>query len=174
MKKLIQYEYTRPGKDKTVFDQWLIMERADVKVMLLEAHQGRRLQIGAETILDPGAPALWFVFPGAWYDVGRFHLSDGTFTGWYTNICTPVELRGDTWSSTDLFLDHWMASHGSQEWLDEAEFMSAMSAEYIGHQAYARVAAERVRIDQAIADNDWPPAIARDLDLDHARKLMES
>src|SRR5690625_7056866 len=64
---------------------------------------------GDEVILEAGAPAIWFTFPGLWHDIGRFYLLDDTFTGYYTNIMTPVEFHDPLrWSTTDLFLDHWL------------------------------------------------------------------
>ena len=38
---------------------------------------------------------VWTTYRGdVWHDVGRFHLADGTFTGYYANILTPVGIDG--------------------------------------------------------------------------------
>ena len=62
----------------------------------------------AEVALERGSDAVWFTFPGLWHDIGRFHRSDGTFTGIYANILTPPLIQPDgVWHTTDLFLDLW-------------------------------------------------------------------
>ena len=48
--------------------------------------------VAGRTILEPGAPVVWFTFPGRAHDIGRFHAAGGTFTGYYANVLTPVEL----------------------------------------------------------------------------------
>src|SRR5437867_13446130 len=101
----IAYEYHRPGKGTTVYRETLVVERPDVLVLLHEPHEGKAMEIDGRVALANGAPIVWFVFPDGWADVGRFHDASGTFTGWYTNLCTPVERDGLNRSSTDLFLD---------------------------------------------------------------------
>jgi uncharacterized protein DUF402 len=54
------------------------------------------VHVRGASVLELGAPILWFVFPDKWYDVARFHLADRTFTGWYTNLCTPVVIGENT------------------------------------------------------------------------------
>ncbi|NIP82533.1 MAG: DUF402 domain-containing protein, partial [Gemmatimonadetes bacterium] len=71
-------------------------------------------------VLDTGAPAVWFTFPGAWHDIGRFHTRSGTYTGAYANILTPVQFLDErTWETTDLFLDVFVGLDGTVHLLDE-------------------------------------------------------
>jgi predicted RNA-binding protein associated with RNAse of E/G family len=51
--------------------------------------------VNGRAVLEPGAPVVWFTFPGRHHDIGRFHTADGAFTGCYANILTPVELDAD-------------------------------------------------------------------------------
>ena len=51
--------------------------------------------VNGRAVLEPGAPVVWFTFPGRHHDIGRFHTADGTFTGCYANILTPVQLDAD-------------------------------------------------------------------------------
>ena len=62
--------------------------------------------VDGTVILAPGAPVIWFTMPGAWHDIGVFHLENGAPTGIYANVLTPVRFDGPTsWSTTDLYLD---------------------------------------------------------------------
>jgi predicted RNA-binding protein associated with RNAse of E/G family len=81
-----------------------------VRVTLLEqAELAQPLLIDGRVVLEAGSPAVWFTFPGAWHDIGRFHRADGTFTGIYGNVLTPVRFLDErTWETTDLFLDVWL------------------------------------------------------------------
>ena len=143
-----------------------------MKATLLDAHEGREVRAGGRVILDAGAPIVWFVFPDAWHGVGRFHRADGTFTGWYTNLCTPLEVTGHRWASTDLFLDLWQPADGSPpSWLDEDEFRAAVRAALIDDALARHAVDERAAIDARVAAGTWPPLVTREMDLERARRL---
>lgn len=154
-----------------MYEEWLVLDRPDVKVLLLEEYDGRELFQEGQVVLEAGAPIVWYVFPEKWHDIGRFHRRDGSFTGWYTNLARPVEMHDDTWSSSDLFLDLWMPSEGEPVWLDEDEFAAAVGSGLIDPVTKRRVLNERTLIDLQISQGVWPPPIARDIDLKQARAL---
>lgn len=174
MPRLVRYEYRRPGKEPTYYEEWLIVDRADVKVLLLDPYVGKAVRVEGRPILDPGAPIVWYVFPGRWYDIGRFHRADGTLTGWYTNLCRPAVTHGERWIGEDLFLDHWQWVDGSRAWLDEDELADAVRDGWIDHDTLARIELERQEIERFGAVGAWPPAIAREIDLAEARRLASA
>jgi predicted RNA-binding protein associated with RNAse of E/G family len=171
--KRIAYHYHRPGKGTTIFEERLLVDRDDLKITLLERYDGRRVLAGDTVILEPGAPIVWFVFPGAWHDVGRFHLADGTFTGWYTNLCTPVVLDGARWSCDDLFLDLWTpAAGGPSVWLDEDEFATALATGALDSARGQRVREEQEWLKRQVAVGAWPPPATREFALADARERL--
>lgn len=155
----------------TVYDELLVLDRPDVKVLLQEGYSGPDLDIRGERVLDSGAPMIWFVFPDAWHDIGRFHLSDGTFTGWYTNLCKPVQLNGDTWMGQDLFLDLFQFCDGEAEWLDEDEFAEATKSGLIDNALRKQILNQRELIDLQVKLGAWPPPVAKDIDLAQVEAL---
>lgn len=156
-----------------MFEEALVLDRPDVKVSLLDEYDGRAVRAAADIILEVGAPILWFVFPGAWHDVGRFHLADGTFTGWYTNLCTPVEINGPRWACTDLFLDLWQpAGTPDALWLDDDEFQAAVDDGLLGPAVAERTRRERQDVSARVERGQWPPLITREIDLHRARELI--
>jgi predicted RNA-binding protein associated with RNAse of E/G family len=157
--KVIDYGYHRPGKSTVIYPQQLLLDRPDVSVLRLD-HITDVSEDG-EVILPGGGFSLWFVFPGSWFDVGRFHRADGTLIGWYTNLCTPVVKRATTWSSTDLFLDLWQPREGAARWLDEDEFAEAVACRAIDDELIRHALAEQTRIASLLAGNSWPPAVCR-------------
>jgi len=170
----VRIHYHRTDRGTTLYHERLVVDRADVKVTVLDDYQGRDAFAGDTLILAAGAPVVWFVFPGLCRDVGRFHLADGTFTGWYTNLRAPIVMRGSDWFCTDLFLDHWLpADGGAGIWLDEDEFDHGIDAGLLSADDAAIARAERAAVDEALATGQWPPALARDLDLASALARLD-
>jgi predicted RNA-binding protein associated with RNAse of E/G family len=171
MPRSIRIHYHRPDRGTTIFVEHLVLDTPDVKVTLLDAYDGRDAHAGDRLILSAGAPVVWFVFPRLCRDVGRFHLADGTFTGWYTNFRAPLRIEGGDWYCTDLFLDHWLpADGGTAAWLDEDELEAATRAGLMEPAHLPLIAAERTAVDRALADGTWPPDVARAIDLHEARR----
>lgn len=174
MSKPVRIHYHRPDRGTTVFEERLVLDRPDVKVTLLADYRGGDSYAGERLILSAGAPIVWFVFPALWCDVGRFHLADGTFTGWYSNLRTPIRLAGDDWYCTDLFLDHWLPVSGPAGWLDEDELDAALRVGLLDQAMRQRIAGERTTLDAQLAAGDWPPAITREIDLAEARRRLSA
>jgi predicted RNA-binding protein associated with RNAse of E/G family len=168
----VDIHYLRPPDRLTVFRQELVHEGEDGMIVTLARAVAlpAPLRAGGEVILDPGAPALWFTFPGVPHDIGRFHRADGSFTGWYANLLTPVVIEpGHVWRTTDLRLDVWLPEGAAHPLLlDEDELAEAVDAGWIdpAHAALARD--EAVRIMIAAATGSWPPPIAREWTLERA------
>ncbi|MDP9348291.1 MAG: hypothetical protein M3P24_04000, partial [Gemmatimonadota bacterium] len=85
----VRIHYRRLPDREQVFEQALVEDAGEYVVTLLESAALRSpVTAGGRVVLEPGAPVVWFTYPGAWHDVGRFHLADGTFTGCYANVLT--------------------------------------------------------------------------------------
>jgi predicted RNA-binding protein associated with RNAse of E/G family len=134
----------------------------------------RPLLIDTRVALAPNAPAVWFTFPDAWHDIGRFHDASGSFTGFYANVLTPVTgLDGDAWETTDLFLDVWLpAAGGGARLLDSDELESAFAAQQLPAEWYARARNEAERLLAAAARGEWPPPVVHEWPLARARAAV--
>ena len=170
----IHFECHRPGKDVTVYDEEVVLDRPDVKVLFQSNFTGDDVCAGGSVILQHNAPIVWFVLVGSWHDIGRFHLKDGSFTGFYTNLSQPVEICPDKWIGRDLFLDLWQPTQGQPHWLDEDEFASAVKDGLIDGATRKRVLNERSLIDLQVSRGEWPPPIVRDIDLGQVRALLST
>ena len=158
-----------------LFEQRLVARERDVVVTLLEsASVDRESRVDGVVILEPGSPIVWFTLPGARHDIGRFHRADGTFTGFYANVLTPVEnIDGADWSTTDLFLDVWLpASGGAARLLDEEELEEALRRGWIDHGDAAQATAEAARLIDDARTGAWPPAWAHAWTLERARTAL--
>src|SRR5687767_13795876 len=105
----VKIHYHRPPDRTAVYENELVYSDDDVVVTIMRATPLPKPMIVNDCVVfEPNAPAVWFTFPGAHYDVGRFHTADSAFTGIYANILTPVEFISPTeWRTTDLFVDVW-------------------------------------------------------------------
>ncbi len=135
--------------------------------------------IDGRTVLEAAAPAVWFTFPGARHDIGRFHTANGTFTGYYANILTPVERSVapddvDIWHTTDLFLDVFLAPDGRATLLDVEELHEAVAEGWVEETVARQAHDEAARLLHGALTGTWPPPVVDDWPLDRARAVARS
>jgi predicted RNA-binding protein associated with RNAse of E/G family len=171
----VEIHYRRPPYQLDIFVQDLVVDEPEYKVTLHEPSTvtAPRL-VGDKVIYEPGAPLVWFVFPGAWYDLGLFHLKDGSFTGYYVNLIAPVETDGAIWRMYDLCLDLWVEPDGRFQVLDQDEFDEAVDRQWIDAGTAQRAKEELERLIGQVSGGDWPPEIVRDYELAKVRALRTS
>ncbi|HYR11502.1 MAG TPA: DUF402 domain-containing protein [Longimicrobium sp.] len=171
----VTIHYRRPPDRLEVFEQVVVEDDgACVVTFLPSAKLKKPMEIDGRVVLEAGAPIVWFTWRGdVWHDVGRFHRADGTFTGVYANILTPVTMDGGVWETTDLFLDVWMDADGGVEILDRDEFDAALAAGWIDPSTAARALAEAERLADDARRGTWPPAHVRAWTVERAREVVE-
>jgi predicted RNA-binding protein associated with RNAse of E/G family len=157
----VRIRYRRPPDREDVFIQRLVQRTPDCVVTLMRhTPLAAPLHVGGRVILEDGAPVVWFTFPGAWHDIGRFHTAAGTFTGLYANILTPVRfLSAGEWETTDLFLDLWRDADGGVHVLDADELAAARAGAWIDAAAADAARREADRLVAAARAGAWPPSI---------------
>lgn len=167
----VRIHYLRPPDREELFVQRLVHESDTVVVTLLERTPlARPILIDGAPVLEPGAPAVWFTFPGAWHDVGRFHTAEGAFTGLYANILEPVRFIGRReWRAVDLFLDVWLGARGAARLLDEDELAEALDRGWIDAPTAEAARQEAARVLALSRTGEWPPAVVREWTLERAR-----
>lgn len=169
----VDIHYRRLPDRLSVFRQRLVEETAECSVTLVgSVNLPRPVTAGERTILEPGAPVVWFTFPGEWFDVGRFHLLDGSFTGYYANLLTPVEMDGDRWQTTDLCLDLWMDASGAVEMLDVDEFDEALSRGWMDEATASSARRHADALEARARAGHWPPEPVLRWPLERARSEL--
>jgi uncharacterized protein len=164
----VRIHYRRPPDRVQVFEQRLVARTEHCIVTLLERTPIRSpIVIGGAVALEPAAPAVWFTFPGAWHDIGRFHDAAGRFTGLYANVLTPVA-GSDTleWATTDLYLDLWLPAGGDALILDEDELENAVAAAYLPTDQADRARQEAAILLGKAATGRWPPPVVHEWTLE--------
>lgn len=165
--RTVHIHYLRPPDRLTVYRQLLVHDDGKVKVTLAHGMTlGEPLTIHGEPVLEAGSDAVWFTFPGAWHDIGRFHRADGRLTGIYANVITPCIFEpGGSWYTTDLFLDLWIPSVKGRpdpdraRLLDTEELERARREGRISATLARRAGVEGDRLMAELKGNQWPPPV---------------
>ena len=124
--------YKRPPDRVNYFQQQLLYLDDDVIVTSQRVKPSTPIIQKGETVLADNFAAVWFVFTGLWYDVGKVYNLNNEWTGYYCDIMKPVKRSMNTtgeldcFEITDLFLDLWVNPDGSYEIQDEDEFEEAI------------------------------------------------
>lgn len=168
----VRIHYLRPPDRHTVYRQSLVHDDGRVKVTLASALDfDPPLRIGGEVALETGSDAVWFTFPGAWHDIGRFHRADGILSGIYANVIVPCVFEpGGVWHTTDLFLDLWMPAGPSGEepraegarLVDADELERAEAAGHLTPRLARRAWEEGERLLAAARAGSWPLPVVRE------------
>jgi uncharacterized protein len=165
---LVKIHYHRPPDRVTVYENELVYGNSDVVVTIMRATPlPKAMIVNERVVFEPGAPAVWFTFPNAHYDIGRFHTADGAFTGIYANILTPVEFISPTeWRTTDLFVDVWVDSDGTVQVLDEDELNDAVARGWVTATEAEEARATAYRLANEYREGTWPPPVVYDWPLE--------
>lgn len=168
-----EIHYKRPPDREQLFRQIVVEDTGEYVVTLLEAAVlAKPVTAGGRTVLEPGAPVVWITYRGRWHDVGRFHLADGTFTGVYANVLTPVEMDGARWETTDLFLDLWAGADGTLVVLDEDELREAEREGWVTPETATRARDEAAALLEAARRGAWPGPEVHEWTLERAREVV--
>jgi predicted RNA-binding protein associated with RNAse of E/G family len=171
----VEIHYRRLPDREQVFTQTVLEDAGEYVVTLLEAAELERpVEVGSRPVLEPYAPVVWFTYPDRWYDIGRFHLADGTFTGVYANILTPVQMHGSRWETTDLCLDVWYGADGRVEVLDRAEFAEAVDRGWIDEPTATTAREHAEYLVTAARQGVWPPPHVDEWELARALHHLRS
>ena len=170
----VEIHYRRLPDRMEVFEQVVVERNDDYVVPFLPASPARRpAMVDGEVMLETGSPLIWFTYPDIWYDIGTFHRADGTLTGYYANLLTPVIMEENRWQTTDLCLDVWVPAQGVEPvLLDEDDFEEALREGWMdsatGH--HVQLLAEDL-LRQARAGS-WPPRHVKEWTLERVRQRL--
>lgn len=163
-----------------MFEQTLVHETEEVLITYLaEAGVPRPVTVDDRVVLETRSPAVWFTFPAAHHDIGRFHTPAGELTGYYANILTPVDVRHgrggapDQWHTTDLFADLFVTPAGKIHILDLDELREAVDRGWLDDPTAAVAEWEVKRLAGLAGDGAWPPAVVDEWPLERARSAAD-
>lgn len=128
----ITLTYKRLPDRVNYYQQHLLYKDEKVIVTSQRIKPSSPIVLNGNTVLDDNYTAVWFVFTGLWYDVGKIYNLNNEWTGYYCDIIMPVKRNAEQFEIVDLFLDLWISPDGSYEIQDEDEFEDAVHKGIIG------------------------------------------
>ncbi len=158
----ITLTYKRLPDKVNYFKQKLLYEDDNVIVTTQRIKPSSPFIFNGETVLDDNYTAVWFVFTGFWYDIGRIYNLKNEWTGYYCDIIKPVTRYVGKFEIVDLFLDLWISPDGSYEIQDEDEFENAVSNGHISQGLSVQARNALTELISEVESGDFPPDFVRD------------
>lgn len=159
--------YKRPPDRINHFQQQLLYVDSDVIVTFQRVNPSSPIVQNGETVLADNFAAVWFVFTGLWYDVGKVYNLNNEWTGYYCDIMKPVKRSMNTtgeldcFEITDLFLDLWVNPDGSYEIQDEDEFEEAIQTGAISSELAEKARDTLSALIVEVETGKFPPQIVQ-------------
>jgi predicted RNA-binding protein associated with RNAse of E/G family len=156
--------YRRPPHAPRAFAGFLLNETSNRLTIQSRLSLNEPRRVAGKIIADRDYLAVWFIFRGRWFDVGKFYDRSNRWLGYYCDIIKPVNclLRGRRTSViTDLFLDLWISRENDYHVLDEDEFDEAVARRLIPRRVAERAEYELGLIIRLVERNQFPPAYVR-------------
>ncbi|MDE0019543.1 MAG: DUF402 domain-containing protein [Candidatus Poribacteria bacterium] len=160
--------YKRPPDRVNHFQQELLYLDDDVIVTSQRVKPSSPIIQNGEMVLGDNFAAIWFVFTGLWYDVGKVYNLDNEWTGYYCDVLKPVKRRVDTagkldcFEITDLFLDLWVNPDGTYAIQDEDEFQEAVQNGAIDPELEAKARDVLSALIVEVETGKFPPQFVRE------------
>lgn len=161
----LSYELIRLPDRRYTFTGKLL--HADESMIVVDAQvtPSRPLVIEGREVIGNDYRAVWFLFKGEPWDIGRFYRPDGELTGYYADALQPVQWQDDDPSTleplVDLFLDLWVGVDGSVRVLDEDELQEAIENGAIDEARAARARQVISELLTAARAGTFPPDVVR-------------
>lgn len=153
----ITLTYKRLPDRINYFQQNLLYKDDNVIVTSQRVRPSSPIIENGETVLGDNYTAVWFVFTGKWYDIGKIYNLDNEWTGYYCDIIKPVIRSSDKFEIIDLFLDLWVSPNGSYEIQDEDEFETAIQAGFISSDLAKKARNALIDLIDEVTTGRFPP-----------------
>ena len=158
----ITLTYKRLPDRVNYFEQQLLYKDEEVIVTSQRVTPSAPIVIDGRMVLGDNFTALWFVFTGLWYDIGKIYNLNNEWTGYYCDIILPVERTPDRFEIVDLFLDLWVSPDSSYEIQDEDEFETALENGIIDAELAHKAQNALNNLIDEVESGNFPPEFVRD------------
>jgi len=166
----VTFNFIRPPDRRVSIKSRLLEATDDTIVLATELSPSKGVHYLGESVMSVGFWAVWFLFKGRPFDVGRVYRPDGTWTGYYVDILEPVYWEGSDPNTlqplTDLFLDIWIAPDRNYMILDEDEFEEAVRLGHITPPQTSHARNVLQELVEATERKDFPPTLVREFRLE--------
>jgi len=165
----LTFTFVRPPARRASITARLLDATDEFVVLATALSPSRRVVYFGEIVMDVGYWAVWFVFKGRPFDVGRVYRPDGAWTGYYVDVLEPVQWEASDPTTLepiiDLFLDLWIAPDGKYMVLDEDEFEEAISLGHLTDKQIDHARSVLQDLVEATRRDAFPPALVKEFQI---------
>jgi len=155
--------FKRPPDSVILFPAVQLYEDSEGVVSLNILDPTESIIVNGLTLIDRGYLGVWHVSSSEWHDVGAIYDTAKTFTGYYSDVATPIKRLPNGYMMTDLFLDLWVFPDGKHLVLDQDEFDKAVAEGLLTNNQIRRAKAELGNLIRAVESKQFPPQKIRRL-----------
>ncbi len=159
--KTITLTYKRLPDRINYYKQQLLYADDDVIVTTQKIKPSTEMIQNGKTVLGDNFTAIWFVFSGLWYDIGKIYNLNNEWTGYFCDIIKPVNLSSNNFEIVDLFLDLWVSPDGSYEIQDEDEFETALKKGVIATELAEKARNALYDLIDEVVSGKFPPEFVK-------------
>lgn len=152
--------YRRLPDQITHYKHQLLYEKDSFIVTGASFSPSKSLIAEVRELQDLNYQAVWFVFDGKWYDLGKIYRPSGKVEGYYSDIIRPMERTNQGLKIEDLFLDLWISPDGRYQILDRDEFEEAVKLGWVDPKTADRAQEELEKLIQRVKQRRFPPPLA--------------
>jgi hypothetical protein len=160
--------YRRPPHPVSRYPGLLLSVRKESLTIQSRLNLPQPHQVAGRIIAATGYWAIWFVFKGKWFDIGKFYDQSKNWLGYYCDIVKPIRrlMSGSSTSLlTDLFLDIWITPDGEVYVLDEDELENAVRHSFISKSLAAKARSQLRMLMKKIELQEFPPTRVKEAKL---------
>lgn len=162
MSKKITLTYKRLPDRINYFEQTLLYKDDDIIITTQKIYPSSPIIYDGREVLADNFTAIWFVFTGVWYDIGKIYNLDSEWTGYYCDIILPVTRSKSKFEIVDLFLDLWISPDGGYAIQDQDEFEEAVKIGVISDEVANKARNTMDYLIEETTKNRFPPKIVKD------------
>ena len=160
--------YRRPPHPISRYPGLLVSVTKQSLAIQSRLHLAHPRQVAGRIIAASGYWAIWFVFKGKWFDIGKFYDESKNWLGYYCDIVKPIRrlMSGSSTSPlTDLFLDIWITPDCEAHVLDEDELENAVRHGFISKSMAAKARSQVQMLVRKIELHEFPPTRVKEATL---------
>lgn len=162
MSEKITLTYKRLPDRINYFEQILLYENDDIIITTQKICPSSPIIFNGQKVLADNFTAIWFVFTGLWYDIGKIYNLDSEWTGYYCDIILPVTRSKTKFEIVDLFLDLWISPDGGYAIQDEDEFEEAVKNGVISDEVADKARSTLDFLIEEVTEENFPPKVVKD------------
>ena len=141
-----------------------VLKETDLGVVTCQSlNPSKPLTRDNSVLLDKHYMGIFYCPFDDWHDIGAIYNREKHLTGYYVDICSPIQKVPDGYVMTDFFLDLWIYPDNRYLVLDQDEFDTAMKYGWMSRQQITNAKTELSKLIRKIRSHNYPTSHIKNL-----------